>query len=68
MYRFGNSIEDLSIAKIEGGIRAIKNGSKTPKEANVNYFLDKLAPLNKEMHDELLQKYIGAVNTRNEDI
>ena len=65
--RFGNSIEDLSIKKIKGGIRGIKNGTKTPKEANINYFLGKLKPLNVEMHSELEKEYLNVVREKNGD-
>lgn len=54
------STEDICIRKIEGGIRSIKNGSKTPKEAKCGVFLGKLKPLNEGMYDDLLAKYIIA--------
>lgn len=62
MYRFGSSTEDICISKINGGIRGIKNGTKTPEEANVGYFLNKLQPLNEGMYQELLGKYVQAKN------
>lgn len=63
---FGNSIEEISIKKIKGGIRGIKNGTKTPQDANINYFLEKLKPLNIEMHCELQRQYINVVNNYNQ--
>ena len=66
--RFGNSIEDLSIKKIQAGIRGIKNGTKTIKEANVNYFLNKLKPYNSTMHAELEDKYLEVVRNKEEKI
>lgn len=62
MYRFGNSTEELCIRKIESGIRGLKNGSKTPQEANCGFFLNKLQPLNEGMYQELLGKYVQAKN------
>jgi hypothetical protein len=58
MYKFGNSFEELSIRKIESGIRAIKNGSKTPAEANCGLYLKKLKDINEGMYQELLNNYI----------
>ena len=56
-YRFGTSMEDICIKKIKGGIRGIKNGTKTPQEAEVGKFLNKLKPLNEGMHEDLLSEY-----------
>lgn len=67
MYRFSNSIEDMSIRKIQAGIIGIKNKTKTVKEANLNYFFDKLKPLNKEMHDDLYAQYVQVVRKINEE-
>lgn len=65
MYGFGRSFEEISIRKIEAGIRAIKNETKTPKEANCNFFLDKLKLQNDGMHQELSKKYAKAVSDYN---
>jgi hypothetical protein len=59
MYR--NSIEDLYIKKIEGGIRSVTNGSKTPKDSEVAVYLNKLKPINEGMYEDLLGKYKTAV-------
>jgi hypothetical protein len=58
MRRFGNSIEELSIKKINSRIKAIQRGMMSPEEARVGYFLNKLQALNEAMYDELLNKYI----------
>ena len=60
MYRFGSSLEETCIRKIEGGIRGIKNGTKTPETAKCGYFLKKLQELNEGMYQDLLGKYISA--------
>lgn len=51
------STEDICIQKIESGIRAIKNKSKTPKEANCGFFFKKLKPLNEGMYEDLMNDY-----------
>ena len=50
--RYGGSTEELCIRKIESGIRGIKNGTKTPEETRVGYFLTRLQPLNEGMHQD----------------
>jgi len=59
------STEEICIQKIESGIRGIKNGSKTPKEANCGFFLNKLKPLNEGMYDELFDKYVKLMKENN---
>lgn len=51
------STEDICIQKIESGIRAIRNKSKTPQEANCGFFFNKLKPLNEGMYDDLMNDY-----------
>jgi len=51
------STEEICIQKIKSGIRAIKNGSRSPKEANCGFFFKKLQPLNEGMYDELMNNY-----------
>jgi hypothetical protein len=51
------SCEELYIGKIESGIRSIRFGTKTPKEAEVGIWLNKLKPLNIGQYDELFSKY-----------
>lgn len=50
-------IEELSIQKIRSGIKAIRNKTKTPTEANVGKFFTKLKALNEGMHDHLMDNY-----------
>jgi hypothetical protein len=59
MYR--NSIEDLYIKKIEGGIRAVNNGTKSPKDSECVKYLNKLKPINEGMYLDLVEKYKIAV-------
>ena len=49
--------EEIYIQKVEAGIRSIKMGSKTPNDAQVGMWLNKLKPLNIGMYDDLLEKY-----------
>ena len=51
-------IEELSIRKIEGGIRGIRMGTKTPETARVGYFLSKLEPLNIGLYEDYLERYV----------
>lgn len=67
MYRFGSSTEEISIRKIEAGIRGINNGTKTPKDANCNYFLDKLKEINEGMYIDLHAKYINSLKQYNQN-
>lgn len=57
--------EDLYIKNIENGIRAIRMGTKEPKDVNVGYNLTKLKPLNEGMYDELLKKYKNVMEDYN---
>ena len=59
-------IEELSVRKIESGIRGIKLGSKNPEEARVGYFLNKLEPLNIGLYEDYLEKYTKVVRMYNE--
>jgi len=61
------SVEEICIQKIESGIRAIKNGSKTPKEANCGFSFSKLKPLNEGMHDDLMNDYKAVMVQYNKD-
>ena len=61
------STEELCIQKIESGIRAIKNKTKTPKEVNCSFFFTKLKPLNEGMHDDLMNNYKIVVIEFNKD-
>ncbi len=54
-------MEEILIRQIEGGIRGIRMGTKTPQTADLNSKLEKLKKLNEPMYDELNQKYIEVV-------
>lgn len=58
---YSNSIEDLYIKKIEGGIRAVTNGTKTPKDSECAKYLNKLKPINEGMYLDLVEKYKTAL-------
>ena len=51
------TFEEIYIGRVEAGIRSIRMGTKTPNEAQVGMWLNKLKPLNIGMHDDLLEKY-----------
>lgn len=59
------SAEDLYIKKIEGGIRGIRMGTKTPQEANIGIHLNKLKLVNEGMYDDFMEKYKKAVSEYN---
>ena len=59
-------IEELSIGRIEGGIRGIKMGTKKPEDARVGYFLNKLEPLNVGLYEDYLEKYTKVMKMYNE--
>jgi hypothetical protein len=59
--------EDLYIKQIENGIRAIRIGTKEPKDTKLTGFFDKLKPLNEGMYLDLLQKYKNVVNDFNKN-
>lgn len=50
-------MEEILIKKVEAGIRAIKLGTKSPKEAGIGAFLNQLKGINEPMYDELMGKY-----------
>jgi hypothetical protein len=55
-------MEEILIKKIKGRISAVKCKAKTPKEAGVGVFLNKLKNINKPMYDELMSDYKAAVS------
>ena len=59
------SSEDLYIKNIENAIRALRIGSKEPKDLNVGHNFTKLKPLNEGMHDDLMGKYKTALEVYN---
>ncbi len=59
-------MEDLLIKKIKGGINAIKNGIKSPKDAGLGVYLNKLKTINQMMYEELMNDYKYSVQKYNE--
>ena len=55
------SCEELYVRHIENGIRAIKMGTKNPKEANVGVHLNRLKLVNLGLYEDLLRKYSNVV-------
>ena len=55
------SCEELYVRHIENGIRAIRMGNKSPKDANVGLHLNKLKLVNLGLYEDLLQKYSNVV-------
>lgn len=47
--------------EVLAGIMAIKNGTKTPAEANLGRILNSLKALDEPLYDELLKKYKDAL-------
>lgn len=54
-------IEEICIRKIESGIRALKFKTKKPSELNISQYFEKLKKTNEGMHDDLFEKYRGAL-------
>jgi hypothetical protein len=61
-----NTIADIAEKKIISGILAIKNGTKTPMESKVNYFIEKLSEYNEALAQDFQAKYVQAVKVYNE--
>jgi hypothetical protein len=59
-------MEELLIKKIKGGINAIKNGIKSPKDAGLGVHLNKLKTINQMMYEELMNDYKYSVQKYNE--
>ena len=53
--------EETYVKHIECGIRAIKLKTKTPQEANVGKYLNKLRDVNDGLYDDLMDKYQNVV-------
>jgi hypothetical protein len=51
-------MEKLIIKKLDGGLRGLRNGTKTIEQARIMYFLDKL----QEVNEGLYQDYYTAYN------
>ena len=50
-------MEELTIKKIECGIRGIRFGTKSPQESRVDYFLNKLQDMDSLWYEDYLIKY-----------
>jgi hypothetical protein len=51
------SCEEIYVSRIEAGIRSIRMGSKTPNEAQVPVWLNKLRLVNDGLYDDFMEKY-----------
>ena len=49
--------EESYIKAIKGGMISIKNGEKSPKDANVGSNLNRLKAVNPGMYDDYLKEY-----------
>lgn len=47
--------------EVLAGIMSIKNGTKTPAEANLGRILNSLKKLDEPLYDELMKKYKAAL-------
>ena len=61
----GMTTEELCIQRIESGIRAIRMGTKSPKEAGVGPSLNRLKEFNVGMFEDLMAKYKRVVEDYN---
>jgi hypothetical protein len=55
--KMAKTCEEIYVSKVEAGIRGIRLGSKTPNEAQVGLWLNKLKTVNDGLYDDLFQKY-----------
>jgi hypothetical protein len=51
------TVEECIVKNIEGGIRGIKMGTKTPQDVNLLTSFDRLAKINESLCDDLMNKY-----------
>ena len=58
LYIMAHTIEDLIVKKIDGGIRGIKQGTKSLDEAKVMYYITKLDKINDGLSSDYLAKYL----------
>ncbi len=58
--------EDILIKNIKNGIRSIKLGNKSPQEANIGTFLNRLKDINEGMHLDLMNDYKATVKAYND--
>lgn len=60
------TIEQIAERKIISGIVAIKNGTKTPVESKVQYFINKLEEYNEGLAADFNDKFVAATRKFNE--
>jgi hypothetical protein len=58
-------MEEILIKRIEAAIRAIRMGTKEPKDVNPAANFEKLKPLNLGMYEELIGKYKNVMTDYN---
>lgn len=58
-------MEELLIKKVESGIRGVRMRTKSPEEANVMYFLNKLKEVNEGLYSDYLEKYLRVEKNNN---
>jgi hypothetical protein len=58
-------MEEILIKRIEAAIRAIRMGTKEPKDVNPAAHFEKLKLLNEGMHQDLMQKYKNVMTDYN---
>lgn len=49
--------ERLIIKKLDGGLRGLRNGTKTIEEAKIMYFLQKLLEVNDGLYQDYYEEY-----------
>jgi hypothetical protein len=59
-------MEELILKKINCGIRGIKMGTKTPEDARVGYFLNKLKEIDSPWYEECFNNYVKINKMYNE--
>ncbi len=59
------SMEELCIENIEKGIRLIRSGKKSPKEARLGVYFKRLKELNVGMYEDLIAEYKRVVENYN---
>lgn len=59
-------MEELIKKKIEQGIRGIKLGTKSPEDARVGYFLNRLKEIGSPWYEDYLENYMKVSKLYNE--
>ena len=60
-------MEKLIIKKLDGGLRGLRNGTKTIEEAKIMYFLEKLLEVNEGLYQDYYQEYNKIQKKRKEN-